>query len=179
MRDSCRPSAAGCLELVSPGPGQTDFGRIDSSTVKDALGSVHWDIDHRPVSMQLLMRCLRASFRTHEIGGTRLAAHDLGADREGGLWRSLAGLTCQFQVLSLCSGQHFSRLSDDDSGDATDPSGDHRRRPSRLAPVPYSSPQWRRQHCPRTTEPSPCAGADSCRRAGGWRHRAIARSRTG
>jgi hypothetical protein len=35
------------------------------------------------------------------------AAHDLGADRERGLWRSLAGLTCQFQVLSLCSGKNF------------------------------------------------------------------------
>ena len=39
LRDPCRPSAAGCLELVSPGPGQTDFGRIDISTVKDALES--------------------------------------------------------------------------------------------------------------------------------------------
>ena len=53
MRDPCRPSAAGCLELVSPGPGQTDFGRIDISTVKDALGSMHWNVDHCPVAMQL------------------------------------------------------------------------------------------------------------------------------
>jgi hypothetical protein len=30
-----------------------DFGRIDISTVIDALGSVHWEIDHRPVPMQL------------------------------------------------------------------------------------------------------------------------------
>jgi hypothetical protein len=41
------------LELVSPGPGQTDFGRIDISTVKDALGSMQWDVDDCPVSMQL------------------------------------------------------------------------------------------------------------------------------
>src|ERR1700721_2872637 len=53
LRDPYRPSAAGCLELVSPGPGQTDFGRIDISTVIDALGSVHWEIDHRPVPMHL------------------------------------------------------------------------------------------------------------------------------
>jgi hypothetical protein len=43
----------GCLELVSPGPGQTDFGRIDISTVKGALGSMHWNVDHCPIAMQL------------------------------------------------------------------------------------------------------------------------------
>jgi hypothetical protein len=53
LRDSCRPSAAGCLELVSLGPGQSDFVRIDISTVKGALGSMHWNLDHCPVAMQL------------------------------------------------------------------------------------------------------------------------------
>ena len=28
LREPCRPSAAGCLELSLPGPGQSDFGRI-------------------------------------------------------------------------------------------------------------------------------------------------------
>jgi hypothetical protein len=35
------------------GPGQSDSGRIDISTVKDALGSMQWDVDDCPVSMQL------------------------------------------------------------------------------------------------------------------------------
>src|ERR1700730_5672978 len=39
------------LQLL--GPGQSDFGRIDISTVKDALGSMHWDVDDCPVSMHL------------------------------------------------------------------------------------------------------------------------------
>jgi hypothetical protein len=48
-------------------------------------------------------------------------------------------LACGIDLpISGIEGQHFSCLSDDDSGDATDPSGDHRRRPGRLAPVPYA-----------------------------------------
>jgi hypothetical protein len=43
----CPPKRCGL-----PRPGQSDFGRIDISTVKDALGSVHWEIDHCPVAMQ-------------------------------------------------------------------------------------------------------------------------------
>jgi hypothetical protein len=35
------------------GPGQSDFGRIDISTVIDALGSMQWDVDDCPVSMEL------------------------------------------------------------------------------------------------------------------------------
>jgi hypothetical protein len=35
------------------GPGQSDFGRIDISTGKGALGSMHWNVDHCPVAMQL------------------------------------------------------------------------------------------------------------------------------
>jgi hypothetical protein len=30
-----------------------DFGRIYAPTGKDARGSLHWDIDQRPVTMQL------------------------------------------------------------------------------------------------------------------------------
>src|SRR6476660_9768146 len=51
LRDPCRLRAASKLSL--PGPGQSDFGRIDISTVKDALGSMHWNVDHCPVAMQL------------------------------------------------------------------------------------------------------------------------------
>jgi hypothetical protein len=50
------PAAQGVragLELVWPGPGQSDFGRIDISTVKGALRSIHWNVDHCPVAMQL------------------------------------------------------------------------------------------------------------------------------
>src|SRR5580704_726065 len=45
-----------CRELPRaslPGPGQSDFGRIDISTVKYALGSMQWDVDDCPVSTQL------------------------------------------------------------------------------------------------------------------------------
>jgi hypothetical protein len=35
------------------GPGQSDFGRIDVSTVKGALGSMHWNVDPCPIAMQL------------------------------------------------------------------------------------------------------------------------------
>jgi hypothetical protein len=44
-----RPSASVCLDL----PGQSDFGRIDVPTGKDALGSMHWNVDHCPIAMQL------------------------------------------------------------------------------------------------------------------------------
>jgi hypothetical protein len=36
-----------------PRPGQNDFGCIDILTVKDAPGSMHWDVDNCPVPMQL------------------------------------------------------------------------------------------------------------------------------
>src|SRR4029077_3028420 len=45
--------AAGCLELVCLAPGQSDFGSIDISTGKGALGSMHWNVDHCPIAMQL------------------------------------------------------------------------------------------------------------------------------
>ena len=35
-----------------PRPGQSDFGRIDISTVKGALRSMHWNVDHCPIAMQ-------------------------------------------------------------------------------------------------------------------------------
>jgi Bacterial conjugation TrbI-like protein len=34
------------------GPGQSDFGRIYIPSGKDALGSMHWNVDHCPVAMQ-------------------------------------------------------------------------------------------------------------------------------
>ena len=42
-----------------PGPGQSDFGRIDISTVKDALGSMQWDVDHRADADALQAAVLR------------------------------------------------------------------------------------------------------------------------
>ena len=39
--------------LPGPGPGQSDFGRIDISAVKDPLGSMHWNVDRCPIAMQL------------------------------------------------------------------------------------------------------------------------------
>jgi hypothetical protein len=42
---ACETPAAQVLRAIRPGPGQTDFGRIDISTVKDALGSMHWNVD--------------------------------------------------------------------------------------------------------------------------------------
>jgi hypothetical protein len=35
------------------GPGQSDFGRIYVPSGKDALGSMHWNVDHCPIAMQL------------------------------------------------------------------------------------------------------------------------------
>jgi hypothetical protein len=32
-------------KLLCFAQGQSDFGRVDISTVKDALGSMHWDVD--------------------------------------------------------------------------------------------------------------------------------------
>jgi hypothetical protein len=44
--------------LIAPGPpalgpGQADFARINISTVKDALRSIHWEVYHCPLSIQL------------------------------------------------------------------------------------------------------------------------------
>src|SRR6478752_8411106 len=80
LREPCRPSAAGCLELVSPGPGQTDFGRIDISTVKDALGSMHWNVDHCPVAMQLKKPA--AVDVPYEAGATEIVEGPLGRTTE-------------------------------------------------------------------------------------------------
>jgi hypothetical protein len=41
------PKGCGRPRASLLGPGQSDFGRIDISTVKDALGSMQWDVDHR------------------------------------------------------------------------------------------------------------------------------------
>ena len=62
-RPPARPSAAGCLELVSPGPGQTDFGRIDISTAKDALGSMHCENTPRLCSRHRMIGVKPASGR--------------------------------------------------------------------------------------------------------------------
>jgi hypothetical protein len=80
LREPCRPKAAGGLELVSPGPGQSDFGRIDISTVKDALGSMHWNVDHCPVAMQLKKPA--AVDGPYEAGATEIVEGPLGRTTE-------------------------------------------------------------------------------------------------
>ena len=73
-------SPAGCLELSLPGPGQSDFGRIDISTVKDALGSMHWNVDHCPVAMQLKKPA--AVDGPYEAGATEIVEGPLGRTTE-------------------------------------------------------------------------------------------------
>ena len=47
------PTRRGLSRASLLGPGQNDFGRIDISTVKDALRPVHWQVYHCPFAMQL------------------------------------------------------------------------------------------------------------------------------
>ena len=78
LRDPCRPSAAGCLELVSPGPGQTDFGRIDISTAKDALGSMHCENTPRLCSRHRMIGVKPASGRLCASSGAGICGGPSG-----------------------------------------------------------------------------------------------------
>ena len=55
--------AAGCLELVCLAPGQSDFGSIDISTAKDALGSMHCENTPRLCSRHRMIGVKPASGR--------------------------------------------------------------------------------------------------------------------
>ena len=47
------PKCSGRPRARLLGPGQNDFGRIYIPSGKDALGPMHWDVDHCPIAMQL------------------------------------------------------------------------------------------------------------------------------
>src|SRR5258708_31994950 len=65
---------------MPPGPGQSDFGRIDVSTVKDALGSMHGTVDHCPIAMQLKKPA--AVDGPYEAGATEIVEGPLGRTTE-------------------------------------------------------------------------------------------------
>ena len=76
----CPPKRCELPRASLPGPGQSDFGRIDISTVKDALGSMHWNVDHCPVAMQL--KNPAAVDGPYEAGATEVVERPLGRATE-------------------------------------------------------------------------------------------------
>jgi hypothetical protein len=53
FKPSCPGSFCGRLPSGPGAPWQGEFRRINVSTVKDALRSIHWNVDDCPTSMQL------------------------------------------------------------------------------------------------------------------------------
>jgi hypothetical protein len=74
------PRRCGLRRASLPDPGQSDFGHIGISTVKDALGSMHWNVDHCPVAMQLKKSA--AIDGPYEAGATEIVEGPLGRTTE-------------------------------------------------------------------------------------------------
>jgi hypothetical protein len=70
------PKRCGLPRASLLGPRQSDFGRIDISTGKGALGSMQWNVDHCPVAMQLKKPA--AVDGPYEAGATEIVEGPLG-----------------------------------------------------------------------------------------------------